>query len=175
MNANLRAGCWGEVVSVSVSAGGIPKRPVLEAQVGIDGLVGDGHAHEKHRRPHRAVLIQDLELLDELRAEGFAVGPGVMGENVTVRGLRVQGLAAGDRLRFESGPVLELTEPRKPCYVLDAIDPALQSAVVGRCGYLARVLVPGRIFCGQHVQVDAMQAASETRTAAQPGGAAEPG
>jgi MOSC domain-containing protein YiiM len=143
-----------EVVAVCISSGGVPKRRVTSAQVTGDGLVGDGHAHQKHCRPHRAVSIQDLELLDELRAEGYPVGPGIMGENVTVRGLNVQQLAPGDRLRFENGPTVELTEPRKPCFVLDAIDPALQVAVVGRCGFLGSVVRTGRLFPGQHIVVE---------------------
>jgi MOSC domain-containing protein YiiM len=141
----------GEVVAVCISPGGIPKRPVSEADVVGEGLVGDGRHHEKHRRPHRAVSIQDLELLEELRAEGFPVGPGVMGENLTVRGLRVQERVPGARLHLEGGPVLELTEPRKPCYVLDAVHPALKQAVVGRCGFLARVIQGGRTFPGQAI------------------------
>lgn len=95
-----------EVVAVCVSPGGVPKLPVESAQVCREGLVGDGHDHEKHRRPHRAVSIQDLELLDELRAEGFPVGPGVIGENRTVRGLHVQSCSPGDHLRFADGPLL---------------------------------------------------------------------
>ena len=81
--------------------------------------------------------------------------PGIMGENLTARGLNVQQLAPGDRLCFQDGPVLELTEPRKPCFVLDAIHPALQQAVVGRCGFLARVERVGRLHSGQRITVEA--------------------
>ncbi|TWT41684.1 6-N-hydroxylaminopurine resistance protein [Phycisphaerae bacterium RAS1] len=142
-----------EVVAVCTSTGGVPKHPVDWAEVRADGLVGDGHDHEKHRRPHRAVCIQDVELLEELRAEGFAVAPGVIGENLTVRGLHVQKAAPGDRLQFDGGPLLELSEPRKPCYVLDKIDARLQAAVAGRCGYLARVIEPGRLYAGQQISL----------------------
>ncbi|MBI5762510.1 MAG: MOSC domain-containing protein [Planctomycetes bacterium] len=117
------------------------------------GLVGDGHEHEKHVRPHRAVLIQDVEKLEELTGEGYALAPGILGENLTVRGLGVQRLSPGTRIRFEDGPLVELSEPRRPCYVLDQIDPRLQSAVAGRCGYLARVVEPGRVFVGQGIEV----------------------
>jgi MOSC domain-containing protein YiiM len=123
------------------------------ADVGEDGLVGDGHNHEKHRRAHRAVTVQDAELLDELCAEGFPVAPGIIGENLTVRGLHVQERSAGDMLCFENGPVIELTEPRRPCYVLDAIHPAIQQAAIGRCGFLARVVKGGRVFPGQRITV----------------------
>lgn len=117
------------------------------------GLVGDGHEHEKHVRPHRAVLIQDVEKLEELVREGYAVAPGILGENLTVRGLDVQRLSPGTRLRFEDGPLIELSEPRRPCYVLDQIDPRLQTAVAGRCGFLACVIEPGRVFVNQIIEV----------------------
>jgi len=141
------------VIAVCSSRGGIPKTLVPEAEVVAAGLVGDGHDHEKHIRPHRAVSIQDEEKLDDLRREGFTLGPGVMGENLTVRDLHVQDMSPGTRLRLHNGPLLELSEPRKPCFVLDQIDPRLQTAVVGRCGYLARVIEPGRVFQGQSISV----------------------
>ena len=143
----------GEVVAVCISTGGVPKYPVAEAELTMDGLVGDGHAHDKHRRSDRAVSLQDIELLEVLLAEGYQVGPGIMGENITVRGLNVQGLSVGDRLYFENGPVLELTAPRKPCYVLDVIHPNLKDAVIGRCGYLARVVQTGQLRPEQGVTV----------------------
>lgn len=141
------------IIAVCISPGGIPKTPVSEAELVAAGLVGDGHEHEKHVRPHRALLIQDVEKLEELQNEGFALGPGILGENLTVRGLDVQKLSPGTRLRLVDGPLVELSEPRRPCYVLDAIDPRLQTAVAGRCGYLARVIEPGRVFVGQAIAI----------------------
>jgi MOSC domain-containing protein YiiM len=141
------------VLAVCISSGGIPKTPVLQAELVAAGIVGDNHNHDKHIRPHRALLIQDVEILDKLKREGFSVGPGVLGENLTVRGLDVQGLSPGTRLRLHEGPLIELTEPRRPCYVLDQIDLRLQTAVAGRCGYLACVIEPGRVFEGQGIDI----------------------
>ncbi len=143
-----------EIVAVCISPGGVPKRVMDSAEVTVDGLVGDGRDHAKHAKPHRAVTIQDIELLAELEAEGYAVGPGIMGENLTVRGLHVQRLSPGDRLGFENGPLIELTEVRRPCFVLDKIHPELKKAVVARCGFLARVLKTGRFFTGQRIRVN---------------------
>jgi MOSC domain-containing protein YiiM len=149
----------GIVVAVCISSGGVPKQPVDRAEVLADGLIGDGRHHEKHRRNDRAVSIQDLELLEQLAGEGYAVGPGIMGENITVQDLHVQSLAIGDRLRFQDGPVLELASVRKPCYVLDAIHPELKNAVVGRCGFLCRVVEPGTLYPGQIVAAERISAA----------------
>lgn len=141
------------VLSVNLSTGGIPKLPVDRAEVAIAGLVGDGHDHEKHRTPMQAICIIDVEDLEDLAAEGFAVGPGATGENLTVRGLQADALAIGDRLRFSGGVEAEVSKLRKPCYVLDAIDPRLKEAIVGRCGCYAKVLVPGTIAPGETIEV----------------------
>ena len=146
------------VVSVQISAGGIPKTPVESVEVSYDGLRGDAHNHEKHNTPLQAVCLIDLEDLDDLRAEGFAVGPGATGENVTVRGLDIDALTVGDRLRFTGGLLIELTKRRKPCYVLDAIDPALKGSIRDRCGFYARVIEPGTLQPGEAIEVEATHA-----------------
>ena len=47
--------------------------------------------------------------------------------------------------------MLEVTRLRKPCYVLDAIDPALKDRIAGRCGAYARVLRQGRLSADQRI------------------------
>lgn len=134
----------GRLVAVCVSAGGIPKRSVRSAQITTHGLAGDEHAHDKHNRPDRAVSLFDWEILAQLRAEGFPVYPGAIGENLTVADLHVQRMPPGTLL--EIGEVLlRLEQPRKPCYVLDAIDPCLKDVIVGRCGFMASVAREGII------------------------------
>ena len=140
------------VLTVSISPGGIPKRPHRFAHALQAGLVGDGHNHAKHLRPDRALSIWDYEILNELVTEGFPLRPGAAGENLTVDGLAVQQMAPGTLLRI--GDVLiRLEQPRKPCYVLDAIDPLLKDAVVGRFGYMASVLEGGTIEPGMPIEV----------------------
>lgn len=139
------------LVAINVSEGGIPKLPVPRAELTEQGLVGDGRAHAKHVKSSRAVSLLDQEILDTLCLEGYSVGPGVLGENLTVLGLSVQELSTGARLRFEGGVELELSEPRKPCYVLDAVDPRLKTVVVNRIGWMARVVVPGWLSVDEQV------------------------
>lgn len=140
------------VDAVCISRGGIPKSPVLAVDVGNDGLSGDEHAHAKHNRPDRAVSLFDREVLDQLVSEGFPLAPGAAGENLLVSGLGVQRLAPGDELEI-GDVVLRLEQPRKPCYVLDAIDPRLKEVIVGRCGYMASVVRGGRLAPGMMVRV----------------------
>ena len=142
------------VVSLNTSAGGIPKRPRPSVEVVEAGLVGDGHDHEKHNTPKQAVCLIDVEVLERVAAEGFDVGPGALGENMTVRDADLESCGLGDRIRFEHGPLLEITKRRKPCYVLDAIDPTLKVAMIDRIGWYAKVLKPGTVRPGDAFAID---------------------
>lgn len=149
------------VLAVNTSTGGIPKHPVQVAQVVPAGLQGDLHDHAKHDKPERAITLMDVELLEELSGEGYDLAPGTIGENITVRHLDVQGLAAGDMLHFSGGVELELVEPRRPCFVLDSIDETLKTAIVGRCGFLARVERTGELRPGESITVVAAGASAD--------------
>lgn len=140
------------VLAVCISPGGIPKRPQESARALIAGLVGDGRNHAKHVRPDRAVSLWDYEILQQLVAEGFQLTPGAAGENLTVCGLNVQKLSLGTLLRI-GDVVLKLEQPRKPCYVLDTIDPRLKEVIVGRCGFMASVLRVGTLRPGMSIDV----------------------
>ena len=143
----------GQVISINVSPGGIPKISQHMIRVGIEGLEGDGRNHEKHRTPLQAVCIQDVEKLEELKGEGYSLVPGTTGENLTVQNLNVNNLPLGTILRFANGVVLELSKVRKPCYVLDSINPRLKEDIVNRCGTYAKVLCEGVLIQGESIQV----------------------
>lgn len=148
----------GTVLSINVSTGGIPKIPVDSCAVTFDGLEGDGRDHDKHRTRDRAISLIDREILDQLTIEGYEVPWGAVGENITVEDLHVQILEPNDRLIFSGGVVIELFESRRPCFVLDPLGVNLKKDIVGRCGYLARVLTEGLITSGETIQI---QKASE--------------
>lgn len=141
------------LIAVCTSRGGIPKIVRPTAFVTLGGLSGDGHHHAKHNTPLQAVSLQDQEVLDDLGAEGFPLAPGATGENLTVCDLAVNRLHAGTVLEFSGGVVLELTKMRKPCYVLDVIDPFLKEAIEGRCGFYGKVLREGQISIGETINV----------------------
>ncbi|MGH2627503.1 MAG: MOSC domain-containing protein [Anaerolineales bacterium] len=107
------------------------------------GVEGDAHmgATVKHRsrvrrdptQPNlRQVHLIHAELHDELRARGFDIAAGAMGENVTTRGVDLLGLPAGARLRLGPAAVVELTGLRNPCDQLNGIQPGLMAAVLDR-------------------------------------------
>ncbi|HLY46386.1 MAG TPA: MOSC domain-containing protein [Stellaceae bacterium] len=142
----------------------------------VAGLGVDGDAHQgvtvKHRSriarfgdtPNlRQVHLIHAELFDELRAAGFAVSAGQMGENVTTRGLDLLGLPAGTRLRLGDAAVVEVTGLRNPCRQLDGFQPGLMNATLARdeagnlvrkAGIMAIVLEGGEVRDGDAITVE---------------------
>lgn len=144
-----------EVVQVNISPGGIPKRPVSEARLTPFGIEGDACAHPAvHGGPQKAVLLVAEEAIEELKASGYPLYPGALGENITTRGLDPFQLRSGQRLRI--GEVeIELTKPRKPCATLDVYGPSLRTTIAGpRAGFYAAVLRPGLIRPGDIITVE---------------------
>lgn len=141
------------VVQVNISPGGIPKTPIEVGRVVEAGIEGDGHNHEKHRTPKQALLMLDAEDIDDLKREGFDITWGSLGENLTVRNVSSDELQIGDRVRFSGGVAGEVTKYRKPCYVLDAIDPEMKVALKGRGGVYLRVIEPGEIRAGETIEI----------------------
>lgn len=130
------------------------------------GVEGDAHAGEtvKHRsrvardpsQPNlRQVHLLHGELLDELAAQGFALAPGQIGENVTTRGLDLLGLPRGARLRLGETAEIEVTGLRNPCAQLDGIQKGLMKATLDRApdGSLVRKAgVMGIVVAGGEVR-----------------------
>lgn len=141
------------VLSINVSKGGIPKRPIESVRITSSGLEGDGHNHAKHYHPIQAVCLQDIEKLEELSLERNPLRPGAAGENLTVKKLNVNTLPLGTVLKFSGGVVLEISKVRKPCYVMDAIDNRLKSDALGRHGMYARVLREGMVRKNDRIDV----------------------
>lgn len=111
----------------------------------IAGLGVEGDAHSGETVQHRSRVARDpsqpnlrqvhlihAELHDALNAAGFCVSAGDMGENITTRGVDLLGLPAGTRLHLGASAVVEVTGLRNPCPQLDAFQPGLLAAVLGR-------------------------------------------
>jgi MOSC domain-containing protein YiiM len=138
------------------------------------GVEGDAHAGRtvQHlsrvaRDPTapnlRQVHLLHAELHDELRARGFGVQPGDMGENVTTRGVDLLGLPTGARLRLGDDAVVEITGLRNPCVQLDRFQRGLMGAVLDRdadgklirkAGVMAVVLASGDVRVGDAISLE---------------------
>jgi hypothetical protein len=142
----------------------------------LSGLGVEGDAHlgvtVKHRsrvaldptQPNlRQVHLIHEELHDELRAAGFEVTPGGMGENVTTRGIELLALPRGTRLRLGDTAVVEVTGLRNPCYQLDKYRPGLMAATLDRAadgtlirkaGVMGVVVASGDVRSGDAVRIE---------------------
>jgi MOSC domain-containing protein YiiM len=164
------------VIAVSLSAGHTMSKPnvarirLLEGQ----GVEGDAHmgVTVKHRsrvardptQPNlRQVHLIHAELFDELRAKGFEVSSGVMGENVATRGIDLLALPTGTRLHLGNGAIVEVTGLRNPCHQLDGLQPGLMQATLARdgegnlirkAGVMAIVVAGGEVRVGDPIRID---------------------
>lgn len=142
----------GELVSISFNAkSGFPRQPHQRATVVAGhGCVGD---HLAGRSQRRHLNIMDAERMAELEAEGFPAWPGEMGETLVIRGIRLDTLPVGTRIRIGATVIAETTGLREPCYKLTSLDPRMPEAVIDRVGMMARVLEGGEIAVGDPVVV----------------------
>lgn len=167
----------GVVEAVHASPGhtmGKPTQLLIRLIEGI-GVEGDAHAGAtvKHRsrvrrgdaaQPNlRQVHLIPGEVHDELRAEGYSVTAGEMGENITTRGIDLLGLPVGARLHLGPDAVVEVTGRRKPCKQLDGVQPGLLAAVMdrdgagnltARAGVMSVVVVGGDVSAGDPMRVE---------------------
>ena len=135
-----------EVVRLFVAV--VHRQPMQEVEA-VGALVERGLERCIHGRPgsRRQVLLMDLETLEQL-----GVPPGAVKENITTRGLELQGLKAGQRLRVGEA-LFEVAVPCEPCHRMDEIRPGLQEELRGRRGMLCRVVEGGRIRRGDGIEV----------------------
>lgn len=157
----------GRIFQISISTGGVPKLRVDEARVTSLGLVGDEHRNRQHHGgPERAVCLYSVEAIRALSAEGHAVVPGGLGENVTVEGIAWETLSPGTYLRLGEEVLLQITRYTTPCFNIKTsftdgqYSRVSQKRHPGWSRLYARVLLEGRIRGGDPVCiVDDLQAA----------------
>lgn len=138
------------------------------------GVQGDAHAGKtvKHRsrvaqdptQPNlRQVHLIPAELHDELRAAGFNIRPGQMGENITTQDVDLLSLPQRAWLRIGQSAVVEITGLRTPCAQLNELKPGLMSAVlsrddagdlVRRAGVMGIVVADGEVRPGDAIRIE---------------------
>lgn len=147
----------GTVLAVCTGPGGIPKHAVESARVAELGLEGDAHRYRYHGGPNRAVCLFSIEDYRALEKDGVhATAPGAYGENLLTEGLDYAKLGAGDRLRVGDEVVLEIHDVREPCRTLKPLDARFPTLMLGRSGFLCRVVTGGVVRPGMTIErVDA--------------------
>jgi MOSC domain-containing protein YiiM len=109
----------------------------------------------------RQLLLMDVETLEE-----FGISPGRAKENITTRGIKLEGLLMGQRIRVGEA-LLEITKECEPCHQMDAIRQGLREALRGRRGILCRVVESGQIRRGDAIEIVEGQEPGKTSTGAQ--------
>ena len=105
---------------------GIFKGPVGGERVRVTrtGIAGDEQADlENHGGPDNVVLAYDADHYEvwRERLEMPELAYGSFGENFTVRGFTDESVCIGDVWQVgagDAGPLLQVTQPRQPCYKL---------------------------------------------------------
>jgi MOSC domain-containing protein YiiM len=153
-----------------------PGQPSIRLLAGL-GVEGDAHmgVTVKHRsrvardpsQPNlRQVHLIHVELHDELRASGFSVCAGEMGENITTRGVDLLRLPVGARLHLGAEAVVEITGLRNPCAQLERLQPGLLEAVlehdaqgklIRKAGVMGIVLSGGEVWPNDPIRVELPQ------------------
>jgi MOSC domain-containing protein YiiM len=153
----------GRIASVNVSPGGVPKRRVPRAWVGRLGLDTDAHSEPEpvHGGADQAVSLYSAESIARVAADGHRAFPGAFGENLTLEGIELGELRAGDRLAVGSGGLLlELTAHAGPCQTIAhwfverriaRISPKTNPA---DARWYARVIAEGPVAVGDAVEVE---------------------
>ena len=149
------------VHQVSVSDGGVPKRPVFEARVNKTGVGGDRQENLKfHGGSERAVCLFSLELIERLQDEGHPIDAGLSGENLTLAGLDWDLIRPGVRLSVGPDIELEVTSYTIPCsknsrwFRDDDFSRISQKANPGWSRVYAKVLREGIVRPGDAVIVE---------------------
>ena len=157
----------GQVASLSVKPDtpgevGLPKHRVGALHIAAGGARGDFNryrARELHGDPDSAILLLTEDVLETLRAEGWPIEPGHLGENVLLAGIPAGELSTGRRVRLGE-VLLEVTRACDPCtelyqlpYVGRARGPEFIRALRDRRGWYARVLEEGRVTEGDSARL----------------------
>lgn len=164
------------VLAVARDAGHNFSKPVCDSINVVTGLGVEGDAHYGKLIQHlyrikkdpndpnlRQIHLIHRELHEELRAKGFDIAPGDMGENVTTQGIDLLGLPRGTVLKFGEEAAVEITGLRNPCYQLNdfreglmkaCLDKAEDGSVIFKSGIMGIILKDGTIKPGDQIRVE---------------------
>jgi MOSC domain-containing protein YiiM len=148
----------GQLESIQISNGGVPKRPVTgPVALSEAGVAGDRQRNLRfHGGPDRAVCLLSQEIIDRLQAAGHPIDRGTTGENLTISGLDWLCVRPGAQLTVGE-VVLEITTAAHPCKNIAGSfgdgDFSRLSAKIhpGQGRMYARVLTPGFVRAGDPV------------------------
>ena len=121
----------------------------------VGDYVGDGAHHGGDDQAVYAVAREDLDDWEQQLARPLA--NGFFGENLTTRGLDVNGARLGERWRVGADVVLQVTCPRIPCATFRGQlgEPGWlrRFTLAGRPGAYLRIVAAGTVATGDPIEV----------------------
>jgi len=137
-----------EAVCTSAKKGVVKKEQesvVLKAGWGIEG---DAHAGDWHRQVS-LLAAESIELVREVLP---TLKKGAFAENIITRGVALDRVGIGNRLRVGTTAVLEITQIGKECHNSGcAIKRATGDCIMPREGIFAKVIEGGTIAPGDSI------------------------
>lgn len=141
------------VEQINISPGGILKRPIPSAIVTSLGIEGDSHIHTRfHGGPQKALLLIGIESIEELKARGYPLFPGALGENITTHGLDRRQMRPGQRYRIGE-IIVELTTVRVPCSAMDVYGTGLRGEMYDNAVKLGDATSPRWCLSGIYASI----------------------
>ena len=146
----------GSIVSIVYTPAGVERKPPdWYARVSLDrATLVEGHGIEgdlKGSRGKRQLNVMRAEAIAELDVLGLQTAPGQLGEQLVISGLEPALFVPGTRLRLGPTAVIEFTSPRTGCDRFEHIQGTSKERVVGRLGFMARIVIGGEIRVGDTV------------------------
>ncbi len=137
-----------EAVCTSTKKGTVKKeqeRVTLKAGWGIEG---DAHAGDWHRQVS-LLAVESINLVREILP---TLKKGAFAENIITRGIALERLGIGRRIRLGETAVLEITQIGKECHNSGcAIKKATGDCIMPREGLFAKVIEGGSIGPGDEI------------------------
>lgn len=142
----------------------------------LEGLGVEGDAHKGKTVKHRSRVAKDpnqpnlrqvhlihSELHQELKAKGFTVNAGEMGENITTEGIDLLKLPQDTILSIGENSRVQIKGLRNPCHQLNGLAEGLMQAVLDRdkqgnlirkAGVMGIVLNSGDVRVGDEIKIE---------------------
>ncbi|TVQ41020.1 MAG: MOSC domain-containing protein [Spirochaetaceae bacterium] len=123
------------------------------------GLAGDEHVYHGHGGADKALLHYAAHHYTMWKQEfpWSHVGRGCFGENVSAAGPTEQTVCIGDRFRIGRQVVVEVSQPRQPCWKLahNVAEQRIPRLMQERAatGWFYRVITPGPIAAGDRMEL----------------------
>jgi MOSC domain-containing protein YiiM len=156
----------GRIVQINVSQGGVPKLPVPRAFVSVERVEGDDWSNKDvHGGTRQVILMISVENIEKLKAEGYPLFSGALGENFPTEGIDYRQIRYADV--FRAGDTLEfrITKRRGPCKTItvygkdigtalfdaEASEHRPESTHWGMSGFYGEILKEGTVRTGDDI------------------------